>query len=144
VNSLLFVKGLIGVMVFLSAAGAALLQLQARKVIPPIIKRPGPFLLKWHRWLGRIALAGTVLNSVICVLIGLYPALRSDPRHLAHMTLGALLMVVFLSKLYALRRKFKWANKRALAWGAAVLALQAGVFLTATVFAIYARIAGLA
>jgi hypothetical protein len=143
VNTLLFVKGLIGVIVIVAAIGALLSQLQSRKLIPPVFRLVGPALLKWHRWLGRIALGGTVLNSVICMEIGLYPALRADSRHLIHIILGFALAIALLSKTWVMRRKLKWALKRAVPWGIAVFILQAGVFATATAFAIWARIVGL-
>ena len=113
-NTLLFVKGLVGLIVFLAAIGALLMQLQTRKVFPPILKVKGPRLLTWHRWLGRTALAGMVFNGALCLLIGLYPALRSDPRHLAHSILAILLAIAFLSKVWVTRRKIRWGIKQIL------------------------------
>jgi hypothetical protein len=144
VNALLFVKGLIGLIVFAAAAGALITQLQIRKVIPAIFRVKTPVLLNWHRWLGRVSLGGFVLNSVICMLIGFYPALRTDPRHLAHSLLSILCAVVFLGKVWVTRRRVRWGLQRIVPLGASLFVLQAGVFLTATVFAIWARIVGLA
>jgi len=143
VNSLAFVKGLIGLIVFIAAIGALATQLQSRKLIPAIFRLKGPALLKWHRWLGRIALGGTVLDGMLCMEVGLYPALRTDTRHLIHMAFGVLLAIALLSKAWVLRRKLKWALRRAVSWGIVVFILEAGVFGSATVFAIWARIVGL-
>jgi len=143
VNALLFVKGLIGAIVFIAAAGALVTQLQSRKLMPAILRLNGPALLKWHRWLGRIALGGTVLDGVLCMEIGLYPVLRTDTRHLIHMAVAVLLAIALLSKSWVLRRKLKWALRRAVPWGIAVFILQVAVFGSATVFAIWARIVGL-
>jgi hypothetical protein len=144
VNTLLFVKGLIGLIVFVAAVGALITQLQSRKLIPPILRLKPAALLNWHRWSGRVALIGVVLDGVICIEIGLYPVLRTDPRHLIHSVLGVLLAGFFLGKVWAVRRKLKWAMKRIIPWGVAVFILQTGVFLSATLFAIWARLAGLA
>ena len=142
-DSLVFVKGVIGVLVFLAAIGAFVIQMQMRKRIPPIIKASPKVLRQWHLWLGRTALGGFVLNSMICLLIGLYPAPRIDVRHLAHGILAAVGLALLLGKALATRRKVKWAMKRIVPIGIAVFALQAAVFLTATVFAVWARITGL-
>jgi hypothetical protein len=142
-DTLLFVKGLIGVIVFAAAIGALVTQLQIRKKIPPIIRAKTPTLLSWHRWLGRTALGGFVLNSTICLLVGLYPALRADPRHLLHGLLAVLCAAVFLGKVWTTRGRIKWGMKRILPLGVTLFVLQMGVFLTATVFAIWARLVGL-
>ncbi len=142
-NTLLFVKGLIGLIVIVPALIAFLTQAQIRKKIPPIFKANNPALLKWHRWTGRIALGGFVLNSVICLLIGVYPAFPFTPRYIAHSALSVLCTFVFLGKVYVTRRKVKWGIKRIVPWGIALFALHVGIFLTATVFALWARIVGL-
>lgn len=142
-DSLVFVKGLIGVLVFLAAIGALITQLQIRKRIPPIIRAGPKVLRQWHLWLGRTALGGIVLNSALCLLIGLYPAPRTDARHLAHSAVATVGLALLLGKGLATRRKVKWAMKRIVTIGLVVFALQAAVFLTATVFAIWARITGL-
>jgi len=143
VDSLVFVKGLIGALVFLAAIGALITQLQMRKRIPAIIKAGPKVLRQWHLWLGRVALGGFILNSTICLLIGLYPTPRTDVRHLTHGILATLGAVLLLGKGWATRRRVKWAMKRIVTFGILVFALQAAVFLTATVFAIWARITGL-
>jgi len=144
VNTLLFVKGLIGLIVFIAAIGALITQLQSRKLIPPILRLKPAALLHWHRWSGRVALIGVVLDSVICIEIGLYPVLRRDPRHVIHIILGVLLAGFFLGKVWTVRRKLKWGMKRIIPWGIGVFILQAGVFLSATLFALWARLVGLA
>lgn len=143
-NTLLFVKGLIGLIVFVAAIGALVTQLQSRKIIRPVLRLKPAALLQWHRWSGRVALIGVVLDSVICMEIGLYPVLRWEPRHVAHIALATLLAGFFLGKVWVVRRKLKWGLKRIIAWGIGVFVLQTGVFLSATVFAIWARLAGLA
>ena len=143
-NTLLFVKGLIGLLVFLAAGGAALTQLQNRKLIGPLLPLQGPALLAWHRRLGRIALAGFVLNSVICLELGFYPALRTDPRHVIHSILGVLLAIAFFGKVWVTRRKLRWGLRRIVIWGGVVFVLHAGVFASATIFALWARLAGVA
>ena len=142
-DTLLFVKGLIGVIVFVAAIGALVTQLQIRKKIPPIIKAKPLTLLNWHRWLGRTALGLFVLNSVICLLVGFYPALRADPRHLIHGLVAALCALVFLGKVWTTRGRIKPGLKRIVPIGVTLFILQTGVFLTATVFAIWARLVGL-
>jgi hypothetical protein len=142
-DSLLFVKGLIGLVVFVAAIGALITQLQIRKKIPPVLKASPKVLRNWHLWMGRVALGGFVLDSTLCLLIGLYPVPRTDPRHLAHSILSTLCAAFFLGKVWITRRKVRWAMKRILFWGTLVFALQTGVFLTATVSAIWARIVGL-
>ena len=143
-DTLLFVKGIIGVVVFVAAIIALLTQLQMRKRISPIIKASPKVLRSWHLWMGRIALAAFVLNSVICLLIGMYPAFRSDPRHLVHGLVASLCLVVFLGKTWITRRKIKWGMKRVVVLGIVLFSLQLAVFMSATVFAIGERIAGLA
>ena len=142
-DSLLLVKGLIGLVVFIAAIGAAITQLQIRKKIPPVLKASPKVLRNWHLWMGRVALGGFVLNSTLCLLIGLYPAPRTDPRHLAHSILATLCVVFFLGKVWITRRKVRWAMKRIVPLGALVFVFQTVIFLTATVFAIWARIVGL-
>jgi hypothetical protein len=143
VDSLIFVKGLIGVLVFLCAVGALLTQLQMRKRIPPIIRAQPKALRRWHHWFGRAALAGFVLNSTICSLIGLYPVPRTDFRHLAHSILAALCLLVFLAKGWITRLRIKWGMKHILNIGWLLFALQSMVFVSATVFAIWARFTGI-
>jgi len=142
-DSLLFVKGLIGLVVFVAAIGALITQLQIRKKIPPVLRASPKVLRNWHLWMGRVALGGFVLNSAICLLVGLYPAPRTDPRHLAHSILATLCVVFFLGKVWITRRKVRWAMKRIVPLGGLVFAFQTTIFLTATVFAIWARIVGL-
>ncbi|UCC63952.1 MAG: hypothetical protein JSV36_02505 [Anaerolineae bacterium] len=142
-DSLLFVKGLIGLAVFIAAIGALITQLQIRKKIPPVLRARPQVLRNWHLWMGRVALGGFVLNSTLCLLIGLYPAPRTDPRHLAHSILATLCVVFFLGKVWVTRRKVRWAMRRILPLGMFVFALQTAIFLTATVFALWARIVGL-
>ena len=101
-------------------------------------------LRSWHLWMGRIALAAFVLNSVICLLVGIYPAFRSDPRHLVHGIVASLCIIVFLVKTWITRRKIKWGMKRIIVLGGMLFGLQSAVFLTSTVFAIWARVTGLA
>jgi hypothetical protein len=142
-DSLLFVKGLIGLIVFVAALGALITQLQIRKKIPAILRAHPRMLRSWHLWMGRIALGGFVLNSMICLLVGLYPAPRTDLRHLAHGILATLGVVFFLGKVWITRRRVRWAMKRIVPLGVIVFAFQTAIFLTATVFAIWARIVGL-
>lgn len=142
-NALLFVKGLIGLVVFVAALGALITQLQIRTKIPTIPGVKASALRVWHRWLGRVALWGFVLNSMLCLLVGFYPAPRGDPRHLVHSLLSVICAVVFLGKIWITRRKIRWGLRRIVPLGATLFILHVGVFLTATVFAVWVRVAGL-
>jgi hypothetical protein len=142
-DSLLFVKGLIGLIVFVAAIGALITQLQIRKKIPAVLRAHPRTLRNWHLWMGRTALGGFVLNSMLCLLLGLYPAPRTDLRHLVHGILGTLGAAFFLGKVWITRHRVKWAMKRIVPLGLLVFALQTAIFATATVFAIWARIVGL-
>jgi hypothetical protein len=115
-NALFFVKGSTGLMVVLAAVFALLTQLQVRKILPAILNVKDPVLLTWHRWAGRVALGGFVLNRMICQLVGVYPTFPFEARHLAHGVLSALCAVAILSKIWVTRRQVRWGKRRILAW----------------------------
>jgi hypothetical protein len=142
-NTLIFVKGLTGCIVFLAAVVATLLQLQTRKLIPAVFPLKGARLTRWHLWMGRTALGGTLFVSVVCILIGFYPIPRLDPRHLIHIALGLLTALAFAGKLFIVRRRVRWGMQHMLPLGLGMLTLQVGIFASATAFALWGRIAGL-
>jgi hypothetical protein len=115
-NALFFVKGSTGLIVFLAAVFALLTQLQVRNIIPVTFRVKNPVLLEWHRWAGRIALGGFVLNRMICQLVGVYPTFPFEARHFAHGVLSALCAAAILSKIWVTRGKVKWEKKRILTW----------------------------
>ena len=96
-NALFLVKGSTGLIVCLAAVFALLTQLQVHKIPLAILNVKDPVLLTWHRWAGRIALGGFVLNRMICQLVGVYAvhgdaylASPFEARHLAHSVPSAL------------------------------------------------------
>lgn len=138
-----FVKGLIGLIVFAAAIGALITQLQIRKKIPPVFRAENAVLLNRHRRLGRIALGGFILNSVICLLIGFYPVMLTDARHLSHSILAFFCTVLFLGKVWITRRKIRAGIKRIIPIGIVVFALNLGIFATATIFGVFTYLTSL-
>lgn len=136
-QSLEFVKGLIGLIVFVAATIAALLQLQIRKKIPAVFNPRGPVLLDWHRWAGRTALAGCFLNGAMCLMIGLYPVLYTGPRYLAHGSAAIVAAVVFAGKVMSQRRRIRWGVRNVLPIGLFLWSLQAAIFAVITLHALW-------
>ena len=135
-RSLEFVKGLIGVIVFVGATGAALLQLQLRRKIPPLFRGKPAVLLNLHRWLGRAALAAFVLNSTLCLTVSTYPGALRVPRYLAHGLVAALALGLFAAKLVSSRRHIQWGVRHALALGLSLWAAQVVICGIITVHAL--------
>jgi len=63
-------------------------------------------------------------------------------RHVIHGILAVLTLLVVLGKAWITRRKIRWGMRRILVLGWLVFSLQSTVFVSATVFAIWARLAG--
>lgn len=134
--TLLSLKGPVGLLVFLVVMGAGLTQMQVRGIVPALFKVRRTTLLAGHRWLGRAALAGFVLDSVFCVILALSWGFPVTPRYLLHSLFGVLGAAVFLGKVWIVRRRVRWGMARVMLWGAGLAVLQTGIFLTGTLFAL--------
>ena len=136
VAAVLALKGPVGLVVFLAVLGAALLQMQVRRIIPAVLPGRPAALVAWHRGLGRVALAGFLLNSALCLALiaglGFPPTLR----YMLHAILAVLCALAFGGKVWVVRRKVRWGVARLVPLGAGLAALQTGVFLTGTLFAL--------
>jgi hypothetical protein len=115
-NALFLARNLISPIVCSAAIFALLTQLQIHNIIPTIYGVKNPVLLKWHRWAGRIAIGGFVLDRMICQLLGEYPTFPFEARNFAHGVLSALCAVAVLSKVWVTWPKGKWGRKRILTW----------------------------
>jgi hypothetical protein len=124
-NALFLVRNLIGPIVFAAAVFALLTQLQIRNIIPATFGVKNPIFLKWHRWAGRIAIGGFVLNRMICQLVGVYPTFPLEARHFAHGALSALCAAAILSKIWVTRRQVRRGKKRILTWVVAIFIVGA-------------------
>lgn len=128
------VKGQVGLVVILAALGAAFLQMQARRIIPPVLRARPAALSAWHQLLGRVALVGFLLNSALCILVIVSLGFPPTPRYTLHTVLAVLCALVFGAKVWVVRRRVRWGMARLVPLGAALALLQLGVFLTSTLF----------
>lgn len=128
------VKGQVGLVVILAALGAAFLQMQARRIIPPVLRVRPAALSAWHQLLGRVALVGFLLNSALCILVIVSLGFPPTPRYTLHTVLAVLCALVFGAKVWVVRRRVRWGMARLVPLGAALALLQLGVFLTSTLF----------
>jgi hypothetical protein len=129
-------KGTVGLIVFLAATGAALLQLQMRHKIPPLFRGKPAVLLNWHRWLGRTALVAFVMNASSCLISGSYYEALFLPRYLIHGIVAVIAAAIFCVKLISSRRRIKWGVRNALQLGVSLWAAQVLIFGLITVHAL--------
>lgn len=130
-NALLFLKSPIELILILTAFFALLTQLQLNKKTPSILGTNNPVLLKWHRWLGWIAIGGYVLTRLIYLLAETYPAYPLKTQHFTHGVIIVICAVAFLRAVWVTHRKVKRKKKRVFTWGVTVFVLGAS-FTTIT------------
>lgn len=134
--TILALKGPVGLGVFLAVLGAAFLQMQARRIIPPLFRDRPPSLLAWHRTLGRVALAGFLVDSAFCLIVIASLGFPPTPRYTLHAALAVFGALAFGAKVWVVRRRVHWGMARLLPLGATLALLQTGVFLTGPLFAL--------
>ncbi|MGC8838226.1 MAG: hypothetical protein ACP5UM_07400, partial [Anaerolineae bacterium] len=130
--TILALKGPVGLAVFLAVLGAAFLQMQVRRILPPVLPGRPVTLVAWHRWLGRIALAGFLVDSAFCLVVIAALGFPPTPRYVLHALFAALGALAFGAKVWIVRRKVRWGTARLVPLGAGLALLQTGVFLTGT------------
>lgn len=134
--TILALKGPVGLVVFLAVLGAALIQMQTRRLIPPVLRSKPASLSAWHRTLGRVALAGFLVDSAFCLVVIAALGFPPTPRYTFHAALAVLGALTFGAKVWVVRRKVRWGMARLLPLGAALALLQTGIFLTGPLFAL--------
>lgn len=134
--TILALKGPVGLVVLLATLGAAFVQMHLRRLIPPVLRGRPAALAAWHRWLGRAALAGFLVDSAFCLAVIGALGFPLTPRYGLHAACAVLGAAAFGGKVWVVRRKVRWGMARLVPLGAGLALLQVGVFLTGPLFAL--------
>lgn len=110
-NSLYFIKALIGTMLFFSGLGAMLTAQQRLVRLPKALVLRPRVQAEWHRRYGHIALGALWMNGALGLMLLVYPPVLKDIRGVSHSSVAGALAVVLLAKAYLARRRVRWGMR---------------------------------
>jgi hypothetical protein len=113
-NALYLARGLTGPTVLFAAFIGLLAQPQVLRRVSKTAGAKGSALLGWHRWVGRIAVAGLVLTGLAWSLVSAHDAFIGEPTVLAHGILCTVCALMVLRKAWGRQRQARRAMRQIL------------------------------